>query len=555
MLKLISGAEISNFRSIRSISLTGLADFTAFAGLNNTGKSNVLRALNAFFNNETDAGRPVDLAVDYYRPDMGTHKSKRITVSAEFTLPGKFNLGKKLDAVKQLLGGDQFTISKTWVPRSDQPEYRLNGAAISADDRARIEQFLQLISFRYIPNRVLPVDVVHQEHQALRNALVRRLPKDVKKSAEVFGEIQKVSAAMVSPLTKRVKEALPDLGAVRLAAPQTWGDMVFAFGYRLQSEGGELADEMQGSGVQSLLMLETLYLIDRDFRGRFGWRQAAVWAVEEPESSMHTSLEARVASYLAQIAADPDSRLQVLCTTHSDLVVQYSTKAFVITKNGPATACSKPATPKEAVKMLSRLGVSRWAHPILHHPLDPLIILDGKYDEPLWQEAKRIIGPRRPVEAVCLEHLDPEAAGSGEDRTQKYIRGVVREIRSRPGYAPVVVVLDWDGASKVQFYRDLFSKDDPFEVLVWPEANANPRLGDMFRGTERFLSDRIVEVARGRGARIGTLSDGSYTVAKKDYDKAKPLLFSIVGEGISEDDLTYARPFITEVLKRAGVLT
>ena len=42
----------------------------------------------------------------------------------------------------------------------------------------------------------------------------------------------------------------------------------------------KIRDTEQGSGIQSLLMLETLYLIDRDYFQQFGWRQAAIWGVE-----------------------------------------------------------------------------------------------------------------------------------------------------------------------------------------------------------------------------------------------------------------------------------
>jgi hypothetical protein len=95
---------------------------------------------------------------------------------------------------------------------------------------------------------------------------------------------------MIETLVKRLTEASPDMGKIRLATRTSWTDMAFAFGYRLGQGDFELADAVQGSGIQSLLMLETLYLIDRDYFQKFGWRQAAVWAVEEPESSLHTSL-------------------------------------------------------------------------------------------------------------------------------------------------------------------------------------------------------------------------------------------------------------------------
>jgi predicted ATP-dependent endonuclease of OLD family len=55
-MKLLTNIRIEGFRSIREAEIELDSDLTAFAGLNNSGKSNVLRALNAFFNDETDSG-------------------------------------------------------------------------------------------------------------------------------------------------------------------------------------------------------------------------------------------------------------------------------------------------------------------------------------------------------------------------------------------------------------------------------------------------------------------------------------------------------------------
>jgi predicted ATP-dependent endonuclease of OLD family len=55
-MKLLTNIRIEGFRSIQEAEIELDADLTAFAGLNNSGKSNVLRGLNAFFNDETDPG-------------------------------------------------------------------------------------------------------------------------------------------------------------------------------------------------------------------------------------------------------------------------------------------------------------------------------------------------------------------------------------------------------------------------------------------------------------------------------------------------------------------
>ena len=60
----INKVHIKNFRSIVDETIY-LKDFTCFVGKNDSGKSNVLKALNLFFNNKTDYGTPFSFNEDY----------------------------------------------------------------------------------------------------------------------------------------------------------------------------------------------------------------------------------------------------------------------------------------------------------------------------------------------------------------------------------------------------------------------------------------------------------------------------------------------------------
>lgn len=53
---MIREIHIKDFRSFRDGLISGLTDFCSIAGRNGTGKSNVLRALNLFFNGEVEPG-------------------------------------------------------------------------------------------------------------------------------------------------------------------------------------------------------------------------------------------------------------------------------------------------------------------------------------------------------------------------------------------------------------------------------------------------------------------------------------------------------------------
>jgi hypothetical protein len=553
-MKLISEVQIKGFRSIRDTRLSGLGDFTTFAGLNNSGKSNILRALNAFFNGETDPRQLLDLDRDYYRPDLRKKKAKRISIAVKFSLPSQFKFRKGLKGIEEFLESKSFWITKEWTRAELVPAYYLNdGAKLNLEDRQKIDQFLQLINFRYIPNRVLPIDVIRSEHQALRDVLVRRLGTRAKGQDAAFEAIRDTSKKMVQALIERFQRACPYEGEVRLATPTSWNEMVFAFGYRLSRGGIEVEDAAQGSGIQSLLMLETLYLIDRDYFQKFGWRQAAIWAVEEPESSLHTTLEAQIASYLSGISLEPASRLQVLGTTHSDLMLQYSDSAILVEREGVETKATGMQDTRSLLETLSRAGVSRWVHPVLHYPLDPLILVEGKHDEAFFTEAFRYIRPKRRVRVQYLEQISDGGSSGGVDDLHRYVRSNIQPIKARRKDAPVLAVLDWDSASKKEGFSKLFGATDPFAVTVWPESSFNPRLSKSFRGIERHFSDRMVLQARRKASDLFFKSSkGVWSVQPSEYGKVKQLLFDVVTDGLDEEDFIHARNFIEETLRLAG---
>lgn len=548
-MKLISEIEIKGFRSIRDCKITDLGDFTSFAGLNNSGKSNFLRALNAFFNNQTDEGKNLKVDDDYFRPDMRMKKAKQISVSVKFSLPDQFHFRSELEPVSNLLGGRDFTITKLWSRKEALPIYSLDGRELSLEDQQRINQFLQLINFRYVPNRVHPIDLIKREHQALRDVLVRRLGKRGTADESTFTAIQKTSSALIEGLANHLNQASPEIGSVRLATPNSWADMVFAFGYKLGMGGIELDDAVQGSGIQSLLMLETLYLIDRDYFQKFGWKQAAIWAVEEPESSLHTSLEALVALYMSSIASNSTSRLQILSTTHSDLILQYADKIILVKKENLETKCELIGSALDAINRLSREGISRWTHPLLHYPLEPLILVEGKYDADFLAEAFRILMVRKPPRISYIERLENAQATGGVDELYNYTKNNSKAIKSRQIIAPVVVVLDWDAASRTDKFSRLFDGADAFKIFAWPTSALNPKLGTSFRGIERAFSDRMIRTCENNGIQVFRTRTGLCSVERDQYGQIKKTLNQIVRDGLIEDDIVHAKPFIQKLVR------
>jgi hypothetical protein len=303
-------------------------------------------------------------------------------------------------------------------------------------------------------------------------------------------------------------------------------------------------------------MLETLYLIDRDYFQQFGWKQAAIWGLEEPESSLHTSLEARVAAYLADVAAESKSRLQVLCTTHSDLIVQYAGCTIVVEHKDGGSNLDPKSDPREALNLLSGAGVARWVHPVLFWPLDPIVLVEGKFDREFIEECLRFIRPKRPIRVVDLPKLDGATGGGGVERIQRYVKDNANAIRSRRPEAPLIVVLDWDAAKKVEQFKKLVNAPSVYKVFAWPVEAANPKAGKSFKGVERFHCDRVLDLAIDQDAPLGRKSKkgqpGDYIVEADAYGDVKNVLAAIVRGGLQQSDMVHVEEFIRRILYEAG---
>lgn len=561
-MQLVKEVHVEGFRSLRDATLKDLGSLSVLAGLNNSGKSNFLRALSLFFNNSVEPGVPFDFMRDYYRPELGVRKlQKEVSVSVRFSLPASFKFRQEQQDVANLLGRE-FTIAKVWDRYDQWPQFFLNeeGEPREGDDYNRILAFLDRISFRYVPNRVIPTDVIQREQQALRDVLIRRLARYKQQTAEIFSRIQITTEALSNDVSQEVTRVMPDVVKVQLATARSLADLVFKFGYRLSVGGAQLDDTEQGAGMQSFLMFLTLYLIDRDYSQRFGWKQAAIWAVEEPESSQNMALEAQVARFLSRITRAKTSRLQVISTTHSDLMVQYSDKCYYVEKREISTGRrtlgvteAELCDQRDLLRKCARFGVSRWINPLLYYPLDALVLVEGKRDRTFIIECLRLLKLDHEYRVVCLEDVTGKPEKGGVDTIRDFTKSYADDIKTRYKSAPVVVVLDWEAKAKVSEFLRPFSADDPIKVMAWDETEANPKLHPSFRGIERFYSDRMLSVVEARDpSLISTKQDGTKCIMPEDAKRAKSILDTVLEQPLLLDDVEFAELFIRRLHAASG---
>ena len=135
---IIRSIQIKNFRSIRNITIS-LSKMNIFVGLNDVGKSNVLKALNLFFNNSTDYDSKFDFDKDFSNLfPSNSHSTKEITIELTVYIPITFQ------------NSGVYKWKKSWK-RDDYQEIIVDGNGKEPSARSRIPNTLHRIKYRYVP--------------------------------------------------------------------------------------------------------------------------------------------------------------------------------------------------------------------------------------------------------------------------------------------------------------------------------------------------------------------------------------------------------------------
>ena len=562
-MKLITEIEIENFRSIKKCKISSIKDFNALFGLNNSGKSNILRALNLFFNNETDKGQKLDFDSDFHQ--SLSKQRKEIKISVKFSLPQNFKFKTKLRSVEEFILGSrtdktnrEVKIKKIFGREYFFPEgIHLNGKPIEEKNLRNIERFLNLINFRYIPNRVLPVEILREESNAVKKAIARKLnqqktsKKKIQNATESLSKaIRETSQKLIQPISDELKKLSHDNTTVELITPSQIEDLISTSGYFLTTDRVQVSDIYQGSGIQSFLMFHTLHLIDRDYAQQFGWKQATIWAVEEPESSLHSDLEAQLAMFLFKTVTNKDRRLQLFCTTHSTIFSEYSQLSALVKKSSTETEC-EAVDPKDLYQKVAESGISQYTHPLLFCPRQNILLCEGKIDVAFVKKVLKILEiDNSNLHITCLSDLITREEKGGKNTVEKYIREHkdVISLKYKFHQTKIIILFDWE--EKIKLSENLKNMDG-VSVIQWPEDKIKEKTKKI-KGIESLYPERFFAQAMKQKNFKSALSRdgfGNYSYSAKSTDeknKLKNYLSKKVNSDLTKKDVEYLKDFIKQ---------
>lgn len=240
-MQLISAVRIRGLRSIQNEEVERLGELTVLVGRNSSGKSNALRALNLFFNDEVDPGIVLDLNRDYHaRPQA--RKKKAVEISVDFNLPPQFRFRQGLKQLQSAVG-TAFTITRRW---ERDPQQQIVSTTTLRRDAVEVpegdiyaRQLLNLIRYRYIPNRTIPASLLREESRAIANSIFAKMSGGVGTN-KVLEELGTAAARLL----KRASEAMTETGAPlrdpTVSNPRTLADMLSVAGFQALGDHGDL---------------------------------------------------------------------------------------------------------------------------------------------------------------------------------------------------------------------------------------------------------------------------------------------------------------------------
>ena len=304
----ISSIQIQKFRSIDNAKLR-FEQIIAIVGANNSGKSHVLRALNAFFNysEEKDSFACHD--------HMYSSRSRpKITVCFSDIVPA--------DRIpSDFISNDQLTLRFTYRWDRNNPSYEVidaNGArAITTE---QFENLTKRFHFIYVPIvRNYDAAICGENgiaYRLLQATFIRKIANKNTIKTHVDRLMAKVESSIFKPAVDDFKKYYP-LGSASFSMKASDLDVVDQIMKSVSLYLSEINQKNEinncGSGIQSAVYFAITMAVQKDDN------ENCLIGIEEPELNMHPQAQRVLIETLKDQAKYPMA--QFILTTHSTVII------------------------------------------------------------------------------------------------------------------------------------------------------------------------------------------------------------------------------------------
>ncbi|MCD8401350.1 AAA family ATPase [Tenacibaculum finnmarkense] len=352
-MNIIEQIEIKNFRSFgnrkkESYKVTKCFPLNIISGANDSGKSNILRALNLFFNKKTDLTNFFDFDKDFFkRESIDDLEIKEELVTIKIWFNNTKNKGKNKEKESNIYLPENFWVSRKWKKTSEYSLYDqlssiekdfqtekkelfdsfleeniLGHKTLKSNARASLQKqltdLINSIQFHYIP-AIKDNDYFSHLYGELQQTLWKT------KISSVEGSKNKFEKAIQEETNILMTEFKNSIGADNLnpinPVFQLPSDLINLF-KALIVQTGKVDLKLRGDGYQAKLIPEILNFIavkelsftTNSIKSEYKAKKYFIWGFEEPENSY----EYKNAQILAEKFRDVYcNNAQIFITTHS----------------------------------------------------------------------------------------------------------------------------------------------------------------------------------------------------------------------------------------------
>lgn len=320
-VKIIDRIEIHRFRSIGDESIPA-ADINVYSGVNNSGKSNILRALNLFFNQETSYDSPFDFAKDYNKAYTGQAGGAReIRIILHFMPQGEGALSSPFSVTRSFRLGEASFDTEYW---SANPATQKLIEADNGNVKRQFTRFINTIRFFYIP-AVRDKRFVRHLFLNFEQIVTDKQGEDFKQKLDDLSDIISARSEAISKDFEQFLK-LPTKAVISSDAQDILGSIQVNVNSGLQilkkskdksktSEITPVPVDLFSSG-DGVLMAYLAYFLAHLCRETP--RVRYIWGFEEPENSLEYSKVQRLAD---EFVHKFNRYAQIFLTTHSPAFV------------------------------------------------------------------------------------------------------------------------------------------------------------------------------------------------------------------------------------------
>lgn len=424
-MRLIKRIETNYFRSIYSEVVKDISHCNVFVGANDCGKSNFLRALNLFFNNETGYDEDLNFIQDvtHFRQQEAKDAKGRLTIWMKIHFENTVGWGTL---------PKNFWIKKVWNRYSEFPEIT---SSIKSQTSTTTTRFLNKIEFHYVP-AVKEKDIFRNYLSLLYETLASSQNIQFDKPASNLSKA--INKATVQ-LAERIKLSLDVKSAINI--PSDFQTIFEKLEFTTKQDGVDVPLANRGDGLQVRHIPHILDYVSRHNK------KLNIWGYEEPENSLEMS---NCFSLANQFISNFSEDNQIFITSHSpafygingDNVSHYLVKK-IERKNGRN---SNEVTIIKCVSDMSvidtELGVAQLimarsaeaykeisilkdANKSLEHFVKPVLLTEGTTDVDLLRTAWKKLYSNKPIpfeiESCDIGHPEDSSPKAGASQLKKVL--------------------------------------------------------------------------------------------------------------------------------------